>query len=100
MATLLEPVTPQVGAGISDDLLTELALAADPDFDVPDDAVSFWEIAGGPLELLPSWYMPGRLGRVSTVTPWQRWTVGFLVLAFVGINAFGLCSTYGWVAAA
>jgi hypothetical protein len=100
MTTLLQPVPPVDGGAIDDDLLTELALAADPDSDVADDAVSFWELNDGPLELLPSWYMPGRMGRVSTVRPWHRWTVGFLVVAFVGINAFGLCSTYGWVVAA
>jgi len=47
----LEPIT--------DDELAALALAADPDVEVGDDAVSLWDLAATEQEsLLPSWYMP------------------------------------------
>jgi hypothetical protein len=84
---------------IDDDELAMLALAADPDAVVPDDAVPFHALAGGPLELLPGWYMAASAGGAA-LRPWQRWTVGVLVAAFVLINAAGMCSTYGWVVVA
>src|SRR3989442_9895057 len=39
--------------------LAALALAADPDIPVGDDAVCLWELIGsGTDDLLPEWYMP------------------------------------------
>jgi hypothetical protein len=76
--------------------LARLALAADPDTVVPDDAVPIWDIDGDGGALLPAWYMPlpmavGRGGR-------RRRVVAIVVVAaFLAINAFGLCSTYGLV---
>jgi hypothetical protein len=101
MPPLFDPVAPSGGddpdAGITDEALTAEALAADPDGALSDDAVPFWQLTGGPLELLPSWYMPAMGGRMSRLKRWQRWTLAALVVAFVGINAYGLCSTYGFV---
>ncbi|MGH9271979.1 MAG: hypothetical protein ACRDZ2_11970 [Ilumatobacteraceae bacterium] len=77
---------------IDDDELTRLALAADLDDPLPDDAVP-WSGADAPVELLPSWYMPptaavrGRRRRV---------VVGVLIASFLLINAAGLCVTYGF----
>lgn len=77
--------------------LTDLALAADPDTEVGDDAVSLWQLAGwDEAQLLPGWYMPSPMpGRSSS--RWQRCVIGLIVASFLLINAYGLCSTYGTV---
>ncbi len=49
-------------SGISDEELTALALAADPDAALSDDAVPFSAQAAGDDGLLPSWYMPAPAG--------------------------------------
>ena len=47
--------------------LTRLALAADPDEPVPQDALPFEPAkAGSGGELLPDWYMPAPTGRAGT----------------------------------
>lgn len=76
----------------SDEELTALALAADPDPVLPDDAVPF---AGGdePAGLLPEWYMPApslRRSRPRTVI-----LAGVAIALFV-INVGGVCVTYGF----
>jgi hypothetical protein len=84
---------------ISDEDLGALALAADPDVVVADDAVSLWTLAGveadGPL---PSWYMPAPR-RPRRFLGWRggviRLSVYSVVASFVAINAYGLCNTYG-----
>ena len=83
---------------MSDDELTRLALAADPDAAVPRDAVSLWDLAGWSQgRLLPAWYMPSPMpGRAASRG--QRWVIGVVVASFLLINAYGLCSTYGRVA--
>ena len=82
---------------VSDDELTALALAADPDASVAADAVSLWDLAGwNREELLPAWYMPAPLRGSSSRR--QRWVIGLVVASFVLINGHGLCSTYGNVA--
>lgn len=83
----------------TDDELTELALAADPDAKPGEDAVPFDQLFGEPgLALLPSWYMPAptRLnnGRHRTL---KRAVVIVVIIAFLAINAYGLCSTYGQI---
>jgi len=87
------------GAGeLSDDELTALALAADPDEPLGPDAV--------PLDLFPSqfagplplWYMPPVTARVTR--SWRMPVVLMLVAAFLLIDAFGLCITYGQLTAA
>ncbi len=84
------------GAGpLGEDELTRLALAAEP-MDVPaEDAVplaEYLELDGG---LLPAWYMPTPMSRVSP--RWRLPVVLVLVGAFLVIEAFGLCSTFGQV---
>ena len=82
---------------LSDDELTRLALEADPDTPVAADALSLWELSGAPSnELLPAWYMPAP-GTVHTGRGWRRVAAVVAITSFVGINATGLCSTYGWV---
>lgn len=84
---------------ISDEELTALALAADPDAEVDADAVPF--DPGGDGESyhpLPAWYMPVPQGPPRPLRGWRR-AVGLVVVgSFVLINAYGLCSTYGVVA--
>jgi hypothetical protein len=78
---------------ISDEELTALALAADPDVDLGDDAVPFGAVGGDFPELLPDWYMP------SPSTYHRNRRNSAAVLLIVGslllINALGLCITYG-----
>ena len=82
-----------------DEELAREALAADPDTAVPDDAVSIWEVLGTEVDsLLPSWYMPTPMacGAASTSRA-KRVIVLLLVIAFLVIDAYGLCSTYGQI---
>ena len=90
-------VAPEV---FTDDELTELALAADPDAGVADDAVPLGEFlgaGGGAGELLPGWYMPAPMGGNRVLRGWRRRVVLLIVASFVLLNAYGLCSTYGYV---
>jgi hypothetical protein len=82
-----------------DDELTRLALAADPDMALPDDAVPIWEVLGhGAATLLPSWYMPAPMGYgVPGRRRRKRIVVLLIVAAFLALNAYGLCSTYGQI---
>lgn len=73
--------------------LTALALAADPDAPLHPDAVPIDRYLGTEAPSLPAWYMApvgrrhlGRMGRIVVLA---------VVGAFVLIEAFGLCSTYG-----
>jgi hypothetical protein len=90
-------------ADVTDVELTRLALTADPDATVGADAVSFWEVAAleaGRVpddQLLPEWYMPAMRGP-RLLHGWRRRVVWLIVIAFLTIDAYGLCSTYGWVA--
>lgn len=66
-----------------------------------DDAVPFWDIARTASDsLLPDWYMPSPMSGSRRLQGWRRRVVIALVVAFVVINAAGLCSTYGFVAVA
>jgi len=94
-----------VSETITDEELTALALAADPDTVVDADAVPI-DLSGadddggggGRVHPLPSWYMPVPMGSLRPLKGWRR-VVGLVVVAsFVLINAYGLCSTYGVVA--
>jgi hypothetical protein len=80
---------------ITDEELTALALAADPDQAPDPDAVPLADYLGETSELLPSWYMApvgtARAGR------WQRLVILAVIAAFIGIEAVGLCSTYGQI---
>ena len=76
---------------VSDEELAELALAADPDAPIADDAVPFGQREGGAL--LPDWYMPVPVGLARN--PRKRAAVGVIVLSLLALNAAGLCVTYG-----
>ena len=86
----LEPIT--------DDELAALALAADPDIEVSDDAVSLWDVAATePEGLLPAWYMPSPMAGGRLLHGWRRRVVLLIIISFLLIDTYGLCSTYGWV---
>jgi len=83
---------------ISDDELTALALAANPNEPLEPDAVAWDGLMLHRSGLLPDWYMPtpaairtGRLPRALVIT---------LIVGFVTINAFGLCITSGFISIA
>ncbi len=85
---------------VSDEELTQLALACDPDVTVDADAVSIWEVLGDESDhqsdtLLPGWYMPPPVGRRFERRRWRRVVVIVVIVAFIVVNAYGLCSTYG-----
>lgn len=83
---------------ITDEELTALALAADPDVEVAPGAVpiDLWG-GNGPAHPLPSWYMPVPVGSPRPLRGWRRAVALVVVGSFLAINAYGLCSTYGVV---
>jgi hypothetical protein len=83
------------GDTVSDDELAELALAADPDTVVGEDAVSLWEHADRDVGPLPDWYMPPVSAGARTHPRWRRRVALLIICAFVAVDAYGLCSTYG-----
>jgi hypothetical protein len=96
LATRVEPAADTPGP-FTDDELSALALAADPDRPLDDDAVSLWELTGYlPGRRLPEWYMPSPMGG-KLVYGWRRRVVLFVIVSFLLIDAYGLCNTYGWV---
>ena len=87
----------ELDAPIDLDELTRQALAADPDAPLPLDAVPFDDLGATTGALLPSWYMPAPMGALRQGRRWRRVVAITSITSFVGINAVGLCSTYGWV---
>ena len=81
-------------ATFTDAELTELALAADPDPEIDDDAVPFGAVPVG-ASLLPSWYMPPPMSSGGQHRRRRAWIVGGIVAALVIVNGVGLCVTYG-----
>ena len=81
------------GRVFSDEELTALALAADPDTPIPPDAVPFGVTTGA--DLLPAWYMPAPQLSASTRSPRRIFAVTAIVVSLVVLNGVGLCVTYG-----
>jgi hypothetical protein len=80
---------------LTDDELTALAIGAAPVLVPPGDAVPLATFLGLQDGLLPAWYMPTPMTRVNP--RWRLPVVVALVAAFLVIEAFGLCSTFGQV---
>ncbi len=77
---------------ISDEELTALALAADPDAEIDVDAVPFVSTEGMGAGLLPDWYMPAPSLRRS---PGRIAVLASFAIALFVINVGGVCVTYG-----
>jgi hypothetical protein len=84
---------PESGENLSDEELTALALAADPDQPLGADAVPMSLYSAEIPDCLPRWYMPPVVARRSG--GWRTPLVLAIVAAFFLIDALGLCSTYG-----
>ena len=87
--------TPTTEQPLTDEELCEMALAADTDLPLDADArpISDPSVAGDGGALLPSWYMPA--ARTANFSTWHRAVAAIVILAFLVINALGLCITYG-----
>lgn len=82
----------------TDDELTGMALAADPDTPLDADALPLSLYPDEPFGALPGWYMPPAMAR--GVGRWRTMAVYVIIAAFLVIDAFGLCITYGQLVAA
>jgi hypothetical protein len=80
---------------LDDRELTRLALAADRDQPVADDAVPVADVLGWPEGGLPAWYLPAVVPGVRLRSRWQRAVVLALVATFAVIEALGLCTVFG-----
>jgi hypothetical protein len=78
---------------ISDEELAELAMAADPDLRVQDDAVPLRSLGADDSSLLPEWYMPVVQRRARS--DWRAAVAVAIAVGLVLINAFAICVTYG-----
>ena len=72
----------------------ELAMAADPDVLVEDDAVPLRSLGADDSSLLPEWYMPVVQRRASS--DWRAAVAVSIAVGLVLINAFAICVTYGF----
>jgi hypothetical protein len=83
---------------VTDDELTALALACDPDAPLDPEATPLDLYSPQPFGLLPGWYMPPVTAGGSR--RWQTPVVVAIIAAFLLIDALGLCITYGQLIAA
>jgi hypothetical protein len=83
---------------LSDEELTDFALAADPNAPLSNDAVPWYGNSNLQRSLLPDWYMPRPIaatrGRATKIV------IISIVAAFLIIDAFGLCITSGFLSLA
>jgi hypothetical protein len=80
---------------ISDEELTALALAADPNLSLADDdAVPFRSLHADGEPLLPQWYMPVSASRARR--DWRSRVSISLAVGLVFISSFGICVTNGF----
>jgi hypothetical protein len=83
---------------LSDEELTALALAADPDQPVNADAVP-WDLYPQPsVGALPRCYLP--LVMAGASKGWRTPVVMAIIAALVVVDLFGLCITFGQLVAA
>lgn len=82
---------------MSDEELTAIALAADPDAPLDENAVPLADYLATDDDerLLPAWYMPAPMPGARRLQGWRRRVAILVIVAFVLIDAYGLCSTYG-----
>ena len=78
---------------LTDDELTALALAADPDTPVDDDAVSLWPLTeSGTDGLLPEWYMPSPARGLPRLQGWRRWVTLLIIASFLTDRGLWACA--------
>jgi hypothetical protein len=82
-------------AELTDAELTALALAADPQLPIRDDAVPLSIHLAQYASALPQWYMPPAMSRPGKW--WRLPVIGTIVAAFLIIEGLGLCNTYGFL---
>ena len=89
-----EPFARPLDLPLTDAELTALALAADPDEPLDENAVPLHihlaQFAGAAL---PQWYMPPAMARSGP--RWRKPVVLAIIAAFLLIEALGLCNTFG-----
>lgn len=85
-------------SGVSDEELTALALAADPNVVLDADAVPWRAALGLQRGYLPDWYMP--VPMATHRGKGTRIVIGVLVIGFLIIGASGLCITSGFLSLA
>lgn len=78
---------------ITDAELAELAMAADPDAPIPDDAVPFASADPPGAALLPEWYMPAPVARPGRG---RRIVFAGLACSLLAANVVGFCVTNGF----
>ncbi|HUY07051.1 MAG TPA: hypothetical protein VMU99_07325 [Acidimicrobiales bacterium] len=82
-------------SGISDKELSELALEADPNCPIEDDANPLRLVPAYSSSLLGAWYMPPPATR--RVSGWRLWVMLSIVGILLLLEALGLCSVFGQV---
>ena len=78
---------------LTDEELTALALAADPEAPIGDDAVPMSVHLSQFAGALPQWYIPPAMS--GSVQRWRLPVVVVVISAFLLIEALGLCNTFG-----
>ncbi|HTT87381.1 MAG TPA: hypothetical protein VMF60_08445 [Acidimicrobiales bacterium] len=86
---------PGPGQPLTDEELTALALADDPERPLDPEAVPLSLYLAQLPSLLPAWYMAP--ATAPSGKRWRTWVILAIIGAFMLIEAWGLCSTYGQV---
>ncbi len=84
----------EIDLDITDEELTEIALAAQPHDPMADDAVPFRSLDAEGEPLLPEWYMPVSTGRARR--DWRSRVAISMCVGLVLISSCGLCITNGF----
>lgn len=84
----------EIDLDITDDELTELALAAEPHDPMADDAVPFRPLEAEGQPLLPEWYMPASTGRARR--DWRSRVAISMAIGLMLISSCGFCITNGF----
>ena len=88
------PLLHSLDTPLTDAELTALAMAADPDAPLDEDAVPLhMHLAQFAGAALPQWYMAPAVARGGH--RWRTPVVLTIIAAFLLIEALGLCNTFG-----
>jgi hypothetical protein len=78
---------------ISDEELTALSLAADPNAPIDEGVEPFGAGLSSGTDLLPEWYMP--VPNSNGHSHFRSIAVAAIVASLIVVNGAGLCVTYG-----